>query len=334
MEKSSNIQDSMEEALVDLDPQNDSSDEPSSFDIMQAVVIALAIIMIFYTGARVGTLTNYETATEQETTVYEQTTVVQTTQTAQTTQAAVVEQTTQVVVTEEIVTQDFSDYEQSETTTQVQEQQDEVVVESETVMPSSTQEILDLFNTSANNVKVSASEVIRNYELVSHDESKLKLSSALQSLGSSLISQFVVDDMTSISYTQEQDFIDHFPISGGYGNVNVTTADISNATITDNGDTYTIILSFNECYDPVDTGVGSAFSLVSKEFVMSITSIIKDCAFYYYDCEITATIDKQTGNLIEANYYMPVAYSITASLGLTLEATVATIVETNYTVNY
>lgn len=326
----------IEEISADMQSTQVDENETSNFDISHAFIIALAIILLFYSGNKVGSLTgsNVVQTTQEETVTLEpESTTIVTTVAAQDTE----EETTGVSINTatDDTTQTTVETTQTTQTTETQEEvQEETEEEVVAAMPSTTQEILDLFNTSANNVKVNASEVIRNYELVSHDESKLDLPSALQSIGNTLISQLVTDDMTSITYTEEQDFIDHFPISGGYGNVNVTSADISNATITDNGNTYTIFLEFNDCVDPVDTGVGSAFSLVSKEYVMSITSIIKDCTFSYYDCELTAIIEKDTGNLIEADYYMPVCYDITASLGFTLEAQVATIVETNYTVNY
>ncbi|MFI3142170.1 MAG: hypothetical protein R3Y27_07700 [Clostridia bacterium] len=202
--------------------------------------------------------------------------------------------------------------------------------------PSTTQEILEYFNTSVNAVKTNASSVTKNYNLLSQDPERLSVPSIAESIADPIINQFVVDDLEAVTYATTEEIVASFPIAGESGTVNVQASDVSAATIQDNGTTYTVVLNFYDCTNPsVGSQIGSAFTIIKLEDVTEAVSMLESCDLDYYDCSITATIDKETGNLIEIDYYMPVVYNVVVSVIITtVEASVGIITDTNYSITY
>ncbi len=289
----------------------------------KAICVAIIIIALFASGNLIGSITNINFV-EVTTTNDSNAIVVEITSSEDVVTTAPAETTTSL-----------SDY-VADTDTLTTFAVEDATTATASSVPSTTEEILAYFNISANAVKTNASSVTRNYSLLSQDPDKLSVPSIATSIADPIINQFVVDDMEVVTYASSEEIVANFPIAGESGTVNVTTSDVSSATIQDNGTTYTVVLNFNDCTNPSSgSQAGSAFTVVKMEDVTNAVSILKSCDLDYYDCSITATIDKTTGNLIEIDYYMPVVYNAVVSVVFTtVEASVGIIMDTNYTIAY
>lgn len=200
--------------------------------------------------------------------------------------------------------------------------------------PETTEEILAYFNTAADKVKTDASKVTRNYEDLRHDEEHLQVPSALQSIGSGLISTFLKKNDTPIEWTGA-DITANYPVPGESWSSKATAADVSSATCEDDGTYYNIEIKFNECTDPqVGSAVGSTFSVIKAEDVYNAASVVENFSAKYYDCVVKAKVDKATGHIVWANYTTPIILNVTAKVVMTLEAQVGMTFEYDYTIDY
>lgn len=201
--------------------------------------------------------------------------------------------------------------------------------------PTAPADILKLFNESANKVKTNATKVVRNYEDLRHDEQHLQLPSALQSIGSGLISSFLKKNETPVEYTTKEDIIANFPVAGESYVSQATEADIAEATCTDDGTNYNITLKFKESVDPAQgTGAASAFNTIKADDVYNNAKVVTNFSAKYYDATINCKIDKATGNMIAATYTLPIILNVTAKVVVSLDAQVGMTFEHDYTITY
>lgn len=201
--------------------------------------------------------------------------------------------------------------------------------------PTTPAEILNLFNESANKVKTNATKVVRNYEDLRHDEQHLQLPSALQSIGSGLISSFLKKNETPVEYTTQEDIIANFPVAGQSYVSKATEADIAEATCTDDGTNYNITLKFKESVDPAEgTGCAAAFNTIKADDVYNNAKVVTAFSAKYYDATINCKIDKATGNMIAATYTLPIILNVTAKVMVSLDAQVGMTFEHDYTITY
>lgn len=201
--------------------------------------------------------------------------------------------------------------------------------------PTTTADILKLFNESANKVKTNATKVVRNYEDLRHDEQHLQLPSALQSIGSGLISSFLKKNETPVEYTTKEDIIANFPVAGQTYVSQATEADIADATCTDDGTNYVITLKFKESVDPAEgTGCAAAFNTIKADDVYNNAKVVTAFNAKYYDATINCKIDKATGNMIAATYTLPIILNVTAKVVVSLDAQVGMTFEHDYTITY
>ena len=201
--------------------------------------------------------------------------------------------------------------------------------------PSTKAEILALYNKAANNVKTNAKKVTRNYEDLQHNEEYLQAPGPLQSIGASLISQFLKKDETPVVYGTKQEIIDNFPAKGETYSSKATEADLADAKCTDDGKYYNVTLKFKESVDPAaGTGAASAFSVIKSEEVYEATSVVKNFSAKYYDATIVAKIDKATGNLVSATFTLPIILQVQAQVITTIDAQVGMTFIDDYSVEY
>lgn len=201
--------------------------------------------------------------------------------------------------------------------------------------PSTKAEILALYNKAANNVKTNAKKVTRNYQDLQHNEDKLVVPSALQSVGGPLISRFLKKDETPVEHTTKEAIIANFPVNGQTYSSKATEADLADAKCTDDGKYYNITLTFKECVDPVDTGAASAFTVIKQQEIYDAAgAIIKQASATYYDAVITCKIEKSTGNLVSANYKLPIILNVKAQVLVTLDAQVGMTFIDDFSIEY
>lgn len=201
--------------------------------------------------------------------------------------------------------------------------------------PSSTAEIIALFKDGANKVKTDATSVVRNYEDLQHNEEYLQMPSALQSIGSGLISKFLKKNETPVTYGSKEEIIANFPVQGQTYTTQVTEADVSEATCTDDGQYYNVTLKFKESTDPaVGTGVASTFNVMKNEDITGAAPMVQKASTRYYDCKVECKIDKATGRMVSATYTMPMVLSVTAKVIVSIDAAVGMTFIHDYTINY
>lgn len=200
--------------------------------------------------------------------------------------------------------------------------------------PQTPAEIIALFNESANKVKTNAKKVTRNYEDLTHNEENTVVPSALESIGKPLITKFLKKDETPV-VSEGADIAGGFPVKGETWSSKATEADVAEATCTDDGTNYNITLKFKECTDPaVGSGCGATFDIMKMEDIKNAASVVQDASTRYYDAVVTCKIDKATGNMIWANYKLPMVLSVTAKVLVSIDAAVGMTFEHDYTIEY
>ncbi|MFI3141476.1 MAG: hypothetical protein R3Y27_04105 [Clostridia bacterium] len=277
--------------------------------LKSGLIYALIALLIFASGNLVGSLTSSKTdvnsTTTQTTTVQESTTQ---TQTQTTTQAQSSTQASQDVTQENSQTQEESTF--------------------------STEEIAELFNTATNNAKTKATQITQEYKNVFVDPEKLIMPSAVQSISEAAMNNFVTGESEPISYTTSEEIIANFPVYDSAVGSSVQASDLTSATCTDNGDTYSVELIFADCTNPAaDEGTNSAFPTLNLEG-MGNAPVINNLVVEYTNCSITAEIDKATGNLISATYIMPFSMQFEVSIGFSFDVGAGIDYEYNYSITY
>lgn len=198
--------------------------------------------------------------------------------------------------------------------------------------PQSTEEIIALFNKSADNVKVNATVVQRNFKKQQHLEDKTELPSVLQSVANPIISKVLTDNNEVKVHDTKERIIEKFPVGNETWSSKATAADIKEATCTDDGTSYNITLKYVDGTDPVGTGVANSFTMLKVEDLKETAgSLVKSGSFSYFDAVITCKIDKATGNMTWVNYHLPIV--------MTVETAVATgkvgmMIEEDFTITY
>ena len=277
------------------------------------------IIGLFILGNVIGSLTNikkvntFETVTNQTTT--ESIAIVTE---ESTTAPSTTELTTQVTTTEPTT---------AVTTTAVTTTKDTTI--------DSKEEIVSLFNDSANKVKKNAKKVIRNYENIRHDESDSDYPVALRLAYRSLINSWMVDHDTPIEYAQSDLIKENFPVKGKDWSSRLKASDVDSAEITEKDGKYYISINLAYCKDPAEnTGVCSVMEEVNLKKVQELVDIVKTCETEYYDCKIECVIEKNTVNMVYAKYTQPMILNITAGRVRDMKATFAMSIESEFEIEY
>ena len=196
--------------------------------------------------------------------------------------------------------------------------------------PTTKDEIVNYFVTSANKIKTSAKSVTRNYEDLQHNEDKLVVPGILQGIGKSLISTFLKKDETPVTW-EGADIVANYPVQGTDKVSTAKPSDVKEATCKDDGKYYNITLKFIDGTDPVDSGVATSFNIIRGEDVKSAAKVVSDFSSDYYDAVITCKVDKATGNMVSANYKLPIVMHVKA---MGVDAQVGMTFNHDYTIAY
>lgn len=198
--------------------------------------------------------------------------------------------------------------------------------------PASTEDIIALFNKSADNVKVNATVVQRNFKKQQHLSEYTELPSVLQSVGSPLISKLLTDNNEVKVHDTKERIIEKFPVGNETWSSKATVADLKEATCTDDGTSYNITLKYVDGTDPVGTGVANSFTMFKVEDIQETAgSLVSGGSFAYFDAVITCKIDKATGNMTWVNYHLPCVATIETKLAT---AKVGMMIEEDFTITY
>ncbi len=302
-------------------------------DSANMIISILLTVVIFSIGYIIGASakkTVVETGAQQ---VSSTTQLTQTT-TTQTTQA------TQPTVSESKVTEPMKDDTTAPTaapsTTPSAAPTDAPTSAPSAAVPSTPAEILALYNESANKVKGSATKVTKNFE--KRTAANLVVPSVLQSIGDTYMEKYMGDDTEPIVYATAQEIRDNFIVPNQDYVSKLTEADIAEATCTDNGTEYEIMIRVNDQKNPTaGTGVGAGFDVIESADIMNspASAMLQQFDLTYTNCTLKCKINKETKNMTWASYYTPVRFEIVAKfLGKTYDVSMDLSFDKDYTIEY
>ena len=284
--------------------------------------IVAFIIGLFILGNVVGLLTNINQVNTIQT-VNIQTTESTTIYTQASTTVPTTETTTETTTAESTTAPTTS----APTTT--------AVITTEDTTPDSKDEIVSIFNKSANNVKKNAKVVTRNYENLIYDRAKTDYPAILLAVARPLINSWLVNHDTPIEYTESDIIAANFPVKGKDWSSKLTAKDVEEATITEKEGKYYIVIDLKDCKDPAEnTGVCAVMEEVNLAKVRELADIVTACETEYYDCRIECAIEMDTGNMVYAKYTQPMILNLTAGRVRDMDATFAMSIESEFIISY
>lgn len=205
--------------------------------------------------------------------------------------------------------------------------------------PGTVDEIVAYYNAAANKVKTDAASVTLNYtDRMSNDE-YLQVSDSLKSIASFAMNKFLTKDDNPVTYTGDE-IKQKFPVKEQDYSSKLDVSQVKSATCDDNGSEYEIRIELNNDDTPNCTagnGYGTVMNyLKEEEIALDYPGLsISDVKLTYHDGVIVAKVDKATGNLVAANYTMPVVLALNAKvLVSTIPAQIGMTFVEDYTITY
>lgn len=179
---------------------------------------------------------------------------------------------------------------------------------------SSTEELVEYFNKCANKVKTDATKVVKNYEKRNVDD--LVVPKALESMSGTFINEVMADDTEPIVYATKEEIRENFIVPGQDYVSRLKASDVVKADCKDNGKEYVIYFKLKDEKNPkAGSGVGSVCDVIeTHEIAEKAPSFLEEFSATYYNCEVTATIDKATGRMTHAVYSTPLTMSVVVNL--------------------
>ena len=287
------------------------------------ISIALAIILVFSMGNIAGSLTNIN-ATPAEEAVAEDTVATdvptEAPTAAPTTQAPTAAPTTQAPV---------ADTQPADTASSAP-----AVQSPSTGAPATTEEIVALFNESANKIKTTAKKATRNYQ--DRRINKLEVPSALQAIADGAIEKFVKPNMTPEVY-EGPAVAEKYPVSGTDFASKLKPEYLETITCTDNGTEYVIDIKMKDQVNPVyrsGEGVGSIFWTMNIDDIANNAPGFESAQLSYYNCTATAKIDKATGNMTYSKFIYNFDMDVKIKMVVSLQAVASLTVDEEYVIEY
>ncbi|MBR2079556.1 MAG: hypothetical protein IJ962_04995, partial [Clostridia bacterium] len=270
-----------------------------SDDIIKAIAIALCVVLIFTGGYFSGSITGTKPS--------EVAPVAGTSESGSAAPQSTAPSTEPSAAPTEKPSEAPSENKNEEATTAPAENKGEMT----------TAEILKLYNDSANKVKTNATKVVKNYEDREFNTETLVVPGVLKGMVSTIVPKFMGDDTEPIEYVGTDAIKENFIVPGqDYVSV-LTEADVVEATCTDNGTEYEIMIKVKDETNPVPgKGVGAAFDVIETGDITSseYASMLEKFDTNYFNCVLKCKIDKASGNMTWANYMTPLRMDIVAKM--------------------
>ena len=199
---------------------------------------------------------------------------------------------------------------------------------------ASTEELVAYFNTCANKVKTDAVKVVKNSE--KRVVGEIKVPYVLQSTAESLLKDNMKDDTEPVTYATKQEIKENFLVPNQDYVSCLKASDVVKAECKDNGDEYVIYFKLKDEKNPrAGSGVGSVCDVIETyEVAEKAPAFLEEFSTNYYNCEVTATIDKATGKMTHAVYSTPLILNVVVNLFGTHSANVGLTFIKDYTITY
>lgn len=204
-----------------------------------------------------------------------------------------------------------------------------------------TEEIVKLYNDSVNRVKGEASSITRNYKHMESLPEYLELPSAIQSIGSAAMDQFVKGTDEPQSWSSPDDIKTIFPVSGEDYSSHLTADMVKNASCTEDNGAYKVSIELqNDAITSPQKGEGYAgvFNTVTASTFSDIN--IPTVTFQTVDVNgingaIECTIDKNSGRVTEITFKNTDVLHLGVKVAISnMNVQFALAVEENYTIAY
>ena len=204
-----------------------------------------------------------------------------------------------------------------------------------------TEEIVKLYNDSVNRVKGEASSITRNYKHMESLPEYLELPSAIQSIGSAAMDQFVKGTDEPQSWSSPDDIKTIFPVSGEDYSSHLTADMVKNASCTEDNGAYKVSIELqNDAITSPQKGEGYAgvFNTVTASTFSEIN--IPTVTFQTVDVNgingaIECTIDKNSGRVTEITFKNTDVLHLGVKVAISnMNVQFALAVEENYTIAY
>ncbi len=196
-------------------------------------------------------------------------------------------------------------------------------------------QIVELFNTSANKIKTNASKVVKNFEKRNLDKEELEMPKVLESAAETMIPVFMKDDTDPIVYASRDEITENYLVPKETYVSKMKASDVEKATCEETETEYVIYIKLESENNPVPgKGVGSVCDVIEASEVAEKASFIEAFTTEYHDCVIEARIDKQSGNMLWANYTTPLVLNIRVNMFGTHNLSVGLTFEKDYTITY
>jgi len=220
----------------------------------------------------------------------------------------------------------------SDTPTEDEEETDEKEETAEAF--ASTEELVVYFNTCANKVKTESTKVVKNFEKRSVGD--IVMPSILQSTAETMMNKYMADDTEPIVYATKQEIRDNFIVPNQDYVSCLKASDVAKADYKDNGKEYVIYLKIKDEKNPrAGSGVGAVCDVIeTHEIADKAGALIKEFTTEYYNCEITATIDKETGRMVHAVYKTPLKMLMVVNMFGTHNVGASITFTKDYTITY
>lgn len=201
--------------------------------------------------------------------------------------------------------------------------------------PKTTEEIVAFFNQSANRIKTEATKVVKNYEKRQVNDDKTVLPEGLESTAEDLLKKYMGDDTEPIVYSTREDIRNEYIVPEQDYVSKLQSSTVVKALCVDKGSTYEVYFKLKDQKNPrAGNGIGACCDVIEVHEVSEKVSFIKRFDTHYYNCEIRATIDKETGRVTHATYRTPLVLDLTVNLFGTHDAAIGFTFEKDYTISY
>lgn len=198
-----------------------------------------------------------------------------------------------------------------------------------------TEEIVELFNKSANKIKTDAVKVVKNYEDRTVNRDKTKIPEAVAGLAEDMLGSLMKDDTEPIVYGTREEIVENYLIPDQNYVSKLQAKDVVKATCKDTGSTYEIYFKLKDQTNPTaGVGVGSVCDVIEAHEVAEDAPFVDKFTTDYYNCIVKAVIDKETGRMVHTNYTTSLVLNIAVSMFGKHEIAVGFTFEKDYDITY
>lgn len=201
--------------------------------------------------------------------------------------------------------------------------------------PSTPEEIVALFNESANKIKTDAILVVKNYEKRTVNDEHVSIPKAIESVAGGMIKTFMKDDLDPIPYTTREEIQTEFVVPNQSYVSRLKASDVEYASCKDTGKNYEFYFKLKTSVNPrAGVGVGSVCDVIETYDVANGPAFIEEFSTKYYNCEVKAVYNKESGRITHINYITPLVLNLKVNMFGTHSGSIGFTFEKDFSVTY